>query len=225
MVCRTRVGHVSSTAAGHAYANYVEREALAHTRALYYAADAPDRADDRPRNHADKLTRDAQAFAEIRSDIDRRQAEKLGIALDRPLTLQELGNLLNAKRADGEDIEGKQKRRESKSLAETLKLDTARLPTADEIARVLEGRRADGKPLPANRVEGVRSRFLEALGAPKTATADEIAALAPDREDYLRRIKATSAPVAFVDFSFHPDKSISAALRDGGNAGRARDLS
>jgi len=32
-----------------------------------------------------------------------------------------------------------------------------------------------------------------------------------DREDYLRRINATTAPVAFIDLSFHPDKSISTA--------------
>ena len=164
-------------------ANYMEREALGQARSLYYAADAPDRADDRPRDKADRLTREADAFAEVRPDIDSRLATKLGIDTGRPLRLEELGQLLNGRRTDGAPIEGKQKRSESASLAETLGLDPTRLPDAEEVAHVLEGRRADGRALPAKRAEGARRRFLEALGVPRTAMPAEIDVPATERED------------------------------------------
>src|SRR2546421_3131103 len=50
---------------------------------------------------------------------------------------------------DGKPIEGKQRRSETASLAETLGLDPTRLPTAEEVAHMLEGRRAGGQPPPA----------------------------------------------------------------------------
>src|SRR5271166_169047 len=183
MVLRFRVGSASSGASGHAMANYMEREALGQARSLYYAADAPDRADDRPRDKADRLTREADAFAEVRPDIDSRLATKLGIDTGRPLRLEELGQLLNGRRTDGAPIEGKQKRSESASLAETLSLDPTRLPDAEEVAHVLEGRRADGQALPARRAEGARRRFLEALGVPRTALPAEIDVPVTGRED------------------------------------------
>lgn len=213
-------------------ANYQEREALSHKHSLYYAADAPGRADDRAREKSGNLASDAECFAVIRPDANPKHAARLGIDTSRPLRIAELGNLLDNRRADGRPIHGKQYQGETASLADVFGLDPKRLPAHEELSQVLAGRRVDGgplmtkgeKPIPLSdeRVNGARVRFLEVMGVrrDREATPEHIRAILDgktaagfeiDLASYRRGITATKAPVGFVDFSFHPDKSVSVA--------------
>ena len=85
-----------------------------------------------------------EPLVELRPDLSPAFAERLGIDLSRDLTLPEIANLMNNRRADGEEIEGKKKHSPHQSVASVFGLDPEKLPTVAEIENVLAGKRADG---------------------------------------------------------------------------------
>ncbi|HQT84972.1 MAG TPA: MobF family relaxase [Acidiphilium rubrum] len=89
-----------------------------------------------------------QSFIEPRRDMDSAVASALGIDLSRPITRDEVANLLSGNRADGAPIAGKQYQRAVSPLSEIFGLDPDRPATRDELENVLDGKRADGSPLP-----------------------------------------------------------------------------
>lgn len=89
-----------------------------------------------------------QSFVEPRRDMDALVATALGIDLSRPITQEEVANLLSGNRADGAPIPGKQYQRAVLPLSEVFGLDPDRLPTRAELENMLDGKRADGTPLP-----------------------------------------------------------------------------
>ncbi|WP_236656135.1 hypothetical protein [Acidiphilium sp. C61] len=90
---------------------------------------------------------------EPRRDMHPTVAAALGIDTSRPLTRDEIAELLAGNRADGEKIAGKQYQRAVTPLAEVFGLDPMRLPTRAELENLLAGKRADGFDLPAAPVE------------------------------------------------------------------------
>jgi len=86
---------------------------------------------------------------EPRRDMHAAVAAKLGIDTSRPLTRDEIAELLAGNRADGEKIRGKQYQRAVAPLAEVFGLDPMRLPTREELENLLAGKRADGTGLPS----------------------------------------------------------------------------
>src|SRR5271166_5749094 len=140
MVLRFRVGSASSGASGHAMANYMEREALGQARSLYYAADAPDRADDRPRDKADRLTREADAFAEVRPDIDAR----LEPAIHRPQPVTDLGVVERAQRQHRPTVR-------NDAVAGLAELDTAQFDLGGAEQPGHPDRHRPGRPPPCRR--------------------------------------------------------------------------
>jgi len=103
----------------------------------------------------------------------------------RPLTQDQIANLLNAQRLDGNAIAGRKKHSATRSVAEVFGLDPRDPPTAEAIRNVLAAKRADGgtpqsasdKALPPEIVEGARKRFKAALDIPahREASAAELA--------------------------------------------------
>lgn len=122
-------------------------------------------------------------FAEPRRDMDPAVAAALGIDLSRPITLDEVANLLSGNRADGETIESKQYQRAVDPLSAVFGLDPMRAPTRDELENLLAGKRADGLELvPANPKAGTtKAAGLDAADEDTdrdTAMAAEMAAMA-----------------------------------------------
>lgn len=137
-----------SAASGSKMADHVHKDTIGEfhqQRAGYYqgvlGADAESEA-------MIALSAGGQSFIEPRRDMDVTVAEALGIDLSRPITKDEVANLLSGNRADGEKIEGKQYQRAVSPLSEIFGLDPDRLPTREELENVLDGKRADGSPLP-----------------------------------------------------------------------------
>lgn len=228
MTCRYREGYATSTS-GHAMANYQEREALAHDRALYYAVDAPDHIDGRQYENG-LLIREAECFSKVRADLDPALARRLGIDTSRATTVGEFGNLLWLRQTDGKKIGGRQYQGEVQSIKSVCGLSSDRMLTSAEIDHVLAGRRADGGtpkdeegklPLSQGRIDGARRRFLSVLRVadPKDPRPEEIEAIrnglsargdAVKQVEYFKRIAHTRPQVGFIDLSFHPDKSVTA---------------
>ena len=169
--------------------------------------------------------------AELRRDISATMADRLGIAnVRKPLTQDEIANLLNARQIDGRLIEGRKKHSATRSVVEVFGLDPQQPPTAEVIRNVLAGKRADGKApqsvcgkaLSEKEIKGAQKRFKDALGIPKhrEPTAEERAHLENgklatgrfiDQAKYRRQIHATRPPVGFIDMTFSADKSLSIA--------------
>ena len=111
----------------------------------------------------------------LRRDISPALAARLGIAAPaRPLTQDQIANLLNAQRLDGNAIEARKKHSATRSVAEVFGLDPLDPPPAEAIRNVLAGKRADGgtpqstsgNALPSAIIEGARKRFKAALDIP-----------------------------------------------------------
>jgi hypothetical protein len=201
-------------------------EALDELARVELAIAAGDRA-----TRAQRLVADGIASAVLRPEISPAFVDRLGIAdPGQPLTRAGIAHLLNGRRLDGGEIDGKETHKPALSVAEVFGLDPKQPASAPAIRNVLAGKRADGgvpqtaagKALPAQIVEGARKRFKAALGVPghREATATEIAHLENgclatgrliDAADYRRQIHATRPPVGFVDMTFSADKSLSVA--------------
>jgi hypothetical protein len=176
----------------------------------------------------DKIVQTAEAgihghtVAEPRRDMHPKLAELLGMDMLRPPTRDEIANLLNGQRADGEDIPGKQLQRATVGLDEALGLNPKRAPTWDEVSQVLAGRRADGKSVEGPATVTARSRFLALMGAQggREPTDDQVRRmLAGQRADgteidlatYERGVTASKARIGYIDLTFSADKSLSVA--------------
>jgi len=159
--------------------------------------------------------------AEPRRDMHPRLAALLGLDPHRAPTAEEIGHVLAGRRADGEEIAGRQRQRATVSLADALGLDPARAPTWDEVGQILDGRRADGKAIQGPGTDTARHRFLALLGvtaaepdqdqarhlsAGRMADGSEV-----DRDAYVRGVEASKARISAADFTFSADKSLSVA--------------
>ncbi len=159
--------------------------------------------------------------AEPRRDMHPRLAEMLGINLNRSPSRDEIANILNGQRADGEDIPGKQKQRATISLADALGVDPERAPTRDEVTHILAGRRADGEAVEGAGTATARGRFLALFGGTtkELAPAQERNLLAGKRADgsefnlaaYESGVTASKARIGYIDLTFSADKSLSVA--------------
>ena len=231
-----KVGACATPASGTAMAEYYLSATLkadpAVAAAAYYYAGAETEQHSTAASHgATRHIAEGGTVALLRRDISPELAARLGIAApDRPLTQDQIANLLNAQRLDGNAIEARKKHSATRSVAEVFGLDPRDPPTAEAIRNVLAGKRADGglpqstsgSALPSAIVEGARKRFKAALDIPahREATTKELAHLANgelatgrfiDMADYRRQIHATRPPVGFVDLTFSADKSLSVA--------------
>jgi hypothetical protein len=157
--------------------------------AYYYAGAEAEQHSAAASNGATRHITDDGTVALLRRDISRQLAARLGIAEpNRPLTQDQIANLLNARRLDGNAIVGRKKHSATRSVAEVVGLDPRDPPTAEAIRNVLAGQRADGglpqstsgSALPSAIVEGARKRFKAALDIPahREATSKELAHLA-----------------------------------------------
>ena len=91
----------------------------------------------------------SSATATPRRDMNPALAGRLGIDITKALTAGDVANLLNGQRADGGDIEGKQKRSATEGVGTVFGMDESRMPTRAELENVLAGRRVDGTALPS----------------------------------------------------------------------------
>ena len=159
---------------------------------------------------------------EPRRDTHPRLATLLGLDPNRPPTLEEVANLLNGQRADGDDIAGKQKQRATVPLDAALGLDPKQAPTGEQAAHVLAGRRADGQALKGPEAKSARGRFLRLMGVdggrePDAAqTANLLAGkradgTAVDLAAFERGVTASKARIGYIDLTFSADKSLSVA--------------
>jgi hypothetical protein len=163
-----------------------------------------------------------RTLPEPRRDTHPRLAALLGMDPNRPPTMEEVANLLNGQRADGGDIESKQKQRATAALDEALGLDPKQVPTSKQVAHVLAGRRADGQALEGPDARSVRGRFLRLMGVEGGREPIEVQAanlLAGRRADgseldlaaYERGVTASRTRIGYIDLCFSADKSLSVA--------------
>ena len=164
--------------------------------------------------------------AVLRPDLSPALAQRLGIDPTLPLTETGVANLLNARRIDGEAIDGKRINKPMRRLVEVFGLDPDKPPTGQALENVLGGKRADGmtpltsdgQEMTAEALAGPRKRFLSALGVkPGQELTDEAMAFIRagksakgfeiDAHEYKRQIHATKQPLGFVDLTFSMDKS------------------
>ena len=108
---------------------------------------------------------------EPRRDMHAAVAAKLGIDTSRPLTRDEIAELLAGNRADGKKIAGKQHQCAVAPLAEVFGLDPMRLPTREELEKLLAGKRADGTDLAGPSAES--KAVTKPAGATPQAVEDE----------------------------------------------------
>ena len=163
----------------------------------------------------------SSATATPRRDMNPALAERLGIDTSKALTSGEIANLLNGQRADGEEIEGKQKRAATEGVGALFGMDETQIPTRTELEHVLAGRRVDGTDLPPDIAQRAIRRFQAVLGAKN-------AELTPDQRDailsgctatggaltaaqYHERMDTSRARIAYVDLTFSAPKSVSVA--------------
>jgi len=189
-----KVGACATPASGKAMAEYYLSATLkadpAVAAAAYYYAGAETEQHSTATSHgATRHIAEGGTVALLRRDISPELAARLGIAAPaRPLTQDQIANLLNAQRLDGNAIEARKKHSATRSVAEVVGLDPRDPPTAEAIRNVLAGKRADGglpqstsgSALPSAIVEGARQRFKAALDIPahREATSKELAHLA-----------------------------------------------
>jgi TrwC relaxase len=185
MTATFSVWSAGSAAGATAMAQYLSGPALDHERAKYLGA------------------------PELRPDLAPALAERLGIDPSVALTEDAISHLFNARKADGNAIEGKRVNKPMRSLVETFGLDPVQRPEGEALANVLAGRRVDGSEV-AGPVAGALKRFD--------------AAMAP-RADYERLIHATKAPVGGIDLTFSADKSLSVSFALGSEPDRLTILS
>src|ERR1700761_4754880 len=229
-----KVGAISSPSAGKSMAEYYLAGTLKPDtiRAAAYYSSRQERAEAFWQSAvAEGRMAKGSTVAELRRDMSAAMATRLGIAnVRKPLTEDDVANLLNATQLDGAAIEGRKKHRAHRSVAEVFGLDPKDPPTAEAACNVLAGKRADGeapqsangKALPEKDIEGAQKRFKKALAMPqhREPTAEEIAHLDNgltangrmiDRTAYRRKIHATKPPIGFVDLTLSAEKSLSTA--------------
>jgi hypothetical protein len=163
----------------------------------------------------------SSAVATPRRDMNQALAGRLGIDTAKALTAGEVANLLNGQRADGGDIDGKQKRSATEGVGTLFGMDESRMPTRAELENVLAGRKVDGAPLPAEAAQRAVRRFQAVLGAKhaeltpeqredilsgRTATGGELTV-----KQYHDRMDTSRARIGYVDLTFSAPKSVSVA--------------
>jgi hypothetical protein len=186
-----KVGACATPASGKAMAEYylsatLTTDPAAVAAAYYYAGVEAEQHSTASAHGAARHVAEGGTVALLRRDISPELAARLGIAAPgRPLTQDQIANLLNAQRLDGDAIAGRKKHSATRSVAEVFGLDPRDPPTAEAIRNVLAAKRADGgtpqsasgKALPPEIVEGARKRFKAALDIPahREASAAELA--------------------------------------------------
>jgi hypothetical protein len=189
-----KVGACATPASGKAMAEYylsatLTTDPAAAAAAYHYTGAEAEQHSTAASQGATRDITEGGTVALLRRDISRELATRLGIAAPgRPLTQDQIANLLNARRLDGNAIAGRKKHSATRSVAEVFGLDPRDPPTAEEIRNVLASKRADGgtphsasgKALPSEIVEGARKRFKAALDVPahREARAAELSHLA-----------------------------------------------
>ena len=163
----------------------------------------------------------SSATATPRRDMNPVLAKRLGIDTAKALTAAEIANLLNGQRADGGDIEGKQKRSATEGVGTVFGMDESRMPTRAELENVLAGRRVDGTALPEEAAHRAVRRFQAVLGArQKELTPEQREDILSGRtatggaltvKQYHERMDTSRARIGYVDLTFSAPKSVSVA--------------
>ena len=163
----------------------------------------------------------SSATATPRRDMNPALARRLGIDPTRALTASDVANLLNGQRADGGDIDGKQKQAGTDGIGTVFGMDERRMPTRAELENVLAGRRVDGTALPPGAARRAVRRFQAVLGAKqadptpeqredilsgRTATGGDLSV-----KQYHERMDTSRARIGYVDLTFSAPKSVSVA--------------
>jgi hypothetical protein len=128
-------------------------------------------------------------------------AERLGIDTAKALTAGDVANLLNGQRADGSDIEGKQKQAGTESVGTVLRMDDSRMPTRAELECVLAGKRVDGTTLSPEVAQRAVRRFQAVLGAKQAELTQA------QREDVLTGFTATGGALTVKQYHERMDTS------------------
>ncbi len=163
----------------------------------------------------------SSAVALPRRDMDPALAQRLGIDPDRGLRPSEVAYLLNGQRADGLEIEGKQKRAATLPLTQIFGLKTGAKPDLIQLGHMLAGRTAAGEMLPDKVARSAIVRLEKALGVKGKLISDEERAhilagrLADGRElsdrSYMAALEVSKARIGYIDLTFSAPKSLSVA--------------
>ena len=180
---------------------------------------------------ADFAAEQAPTNAKLRPGLSPRFAKALRIDPSLPLTESGIANLLNLRRLDGGELEGKRINKPMRSLVDVFGLDPDKPPIGQPLKNVLAGKRADGdaprthsgEVMTAAAIAGPLRRFHAALGVQpgKEPTEEQLANILAGKSakgfeinagEYQRKIHATKAPLGFVDFTFSSDKTLGVAF-------------
>ena len=161
------------------------------------------------------------AAATPRRDMNPALAQRLGIDPNRGLTASEVAFLLSGQRADGTEIEGKQKRAATLPLTQIFGLQGDQKPSREQLERMLDGKTVTGKALPEKEAESAVRRLQSALGVTGKDMSAEARAhilsgrLADGRElsdrAYTAALETSKARIGYIDFTFSAPKSLSVA--------------
>ncbi len=201
-------------------ANLVERrEALAGLSRMGRSADGPRL--DRFAGEATRLPDYSSALATPRRDMNPALAATLGIDPSRTLAPGEIAYLLNGQRADGQEIDGKEKQAAIDALRTVFGLARDRLPFRHELEHVLAGRKASGEALPGDSGARAVRRFQAAFGADhfELRPGEREHLLAGRGADgrvltvrqYQKRLDRSKSRIGYVDLTFSAPKSVSVA--------------
>ena len=163
----------------------------------------------------------SSATATPRRDMNPALAERLGIGTSKALTSGEIANLLNGQRADGRDIEGKQRQAGTEGIGVVFAMDETRMPTRAELEHVLAGRKVDGSALPQDIAARAVRRFQAVLGAKQAQLSPEqredilsgrtAAGSEMSTKQYHERMDTSRTRIGYVDLTFSAPKSVSVA--------------
>ena len=171
---------------------------------------------------AARTTKDySSATATARRDLNPLLARRLGIDMGRALTSAEVANLLNGQRADGGDIQGKEKQLGTAGAGQIFGMSEAEIPSRSELEHVLAGRRVDGTAIDQEDSKRARRHFLQVLGVGSGGLTPEqreniLSGRMADGTilsvaNYHERMDTGRSRIGYVDLTFSAPKSVSVA--------------
>lgn len=177
------------------------------------------------------LVAEGGTVAEVRPDISPAMAMLLEIDTSRALLTHEVANIFNGETAQGNEVEGRVQFAARPSIADVFGITDFRTPPRGEaFDNILAGLRVDGTvptlaegPVSDRAIDGARRHLLTVLHVKHSATptADELSrirvggaatdGMVVNASDYSRAVQNTHAPIAYLDCTLSPDKSLSVA--------------
>jgi len=163
----------------------------------------------------------SSAAATPRRDMDTALARRLGIDANRGLTQSEVAFLLNGQRADGLEIDGKQRRAATRPLTQIFGLESGAKPNREQLERMLAGQTSAGAALAGKTATVAVKRLEKALGVKgKEMAAEERAHILSGRSAdgrelsdraYMAALAISKSRIGYIDLTFSAPKSLSVA--------------